>query len=326
MEKASDNKKKRARRILIAAASVLLLSVVSWVIVRHTSSVTCTAWTHPDTGEEPYTESEQVFTAMSLSYLVYGCEGCGGISGTVSGVLDTQRMGIILENADVSRTDKSDPASALIDTASFIRQSVGHFRFLTDRKDARSSFYGAAFADDERRVVWIAYSGSVSFKDAVQSSLLVVGAGPSAQEKQAFLFYEDVLATEEIRDGYDLILTGHSLGGALACMVSRESGAAAVTISGTDGLANRKINDFAGDKPDEIRVKNYLTSPQGCGLSFKNLLQRAMLWGEYDGIDCRVYPINGMVDDAHCVFGFVRFEDGDPTKPVLPETLGQERD
>ena len=309
--------KKRRRIVLLATAGAIVLAVIAWVTVRCLASVSCTPWEAGDSA--PYTESEKVFASMSLSYLVYGCEGCDKLVGTASTILDSQKMGIIIENADIKRTDPADPTTALIDSAAFIRQTVGNFRFLTDLKDSRSSFYGAAFADDDMRTVWIAYAGSVSLTDAVESALLVVGAGLSGQEKCAFSLYETVLQTEEILAGYDLILTGHSLGGALASMVSRMSGAEAVTISGADGLALGKINSIAGEKPDAYRITNYLTKPEGFGFSLKDIVQRMMFWGDYDGVICHTYQGNGMADNAHSVFGFVRFADGDLAKPILPD-------
>jgi len=121
------------------------------------------------------------------------------------------------------------------------------------------------------------YSGSVSFTDAVQSVLLAVGTGVSGQGMRAFELYENVLKTDEIQNGYDMLLTGHSLGGALAAMVSRMSGAQAVTISGADGLALQKINDIVGEKPSSYRITNYMTSTENSGFSVKDLIQRMML-------------------------------------------------
>ena len=314
-------KQKKKRRLLIvsvAAAAILVLMVV-WIAIRHSATVKCTVF---DGGlVESYSESEKVFTAMSLSYLVYGCEGCDELAGSVGDILDTQKMGIVIENADISRTDKTDPTTAMIDSASFIRQTVGDYRFLTDLKDEKNSFYGAVFADDENKVVWLSYSGSVSFADAVQSSLLVVGAGLSGQEKRAFELYETVLKTDEVRNGYGLILTGHSLGGALATMVSYMSGAEAVTISGADGLALTKIRGIEPDMPNSYHISNYMTSPDNFGLSLKDCVQRMMFLGDYDGITSHTYEDNGMVDNSHCVFGFVRFENGDLSKPILPEKI-----
>ena len=67
-------KQKKKRRLLIvsvAAAAILVLMVV-WIAIRHSATVKCTVF---DGGSvESYSESEKVFTAMSLSYLVYGCE------------------------------------------------------------------------------------------------------------------------------------------------------------------------------------------------------------------------------------------------------------
>lgn len=318
----SAKKKKRRIRFAAAVAAVIPVLASAWIAIRCSATVKCTAF--DGSPGRSYAEPEKVFAAMSLSYLVYGCEGCDGLEGTVGDILDTQKMGIIIENADISRTDKTDPATAMIDSASFIRQTVGGYRFLTELKDKRSSFYGAAFADDENRIVWISYAGSVSFTDAVQSSLLVVGAGLSGQEKRAFELYEAIMKSEEIQNGYGLILTGHSLGGALASMVAYMSGAEAVTISGADGLALAKIRSIEPDMPKPYRITNYLTSPDGFGLSLKDCVQRMMFWGDYDGITSYTYEANGMVDNAHCVFGFVRFENDDRTKPILPKSITEQ--
>lgn len=314
------NKKKFKKTLtVIIIAAIILSAVVAWLSVRLFSTVECTVFNGK--AKEVYQEDEKVFAAMSLSYLVYGLEGCENASGTVENILDTQKMGIIIENADISRKDKTNPETALIDSASFIRQHTKNYRFLTELKDEKSSFYGAAFADDENKVVWISYSGSVSFTDAIQSALLAVGAGLSRQEKCAFELYEKVLECEEIKNGYDLILTGHSLGGALASMVAYVGKAEAFTISGADGLALRKIKTIAIERNEDFSITNYLTSPKGSGFSIKDCIQRMMFWGDYDGIECHTYENNGMVDNSHCVFGFVKFEDEGLTKPFLPEEL-----
>lgn len=309
---------RRRRRILIwlsVSAAVLALCAV-WITIRLTTRVECTAWAGQTHDERP--ASERVFSAVSLSWLVYGCEGCENPGGTVNELLDTQRMGIIIENADIKRLDPGDPSSAMIDSADFLRRTVGEYRFLTDLRDEASSFYGAAFADDENRTVWIAYAGSVSARDALQCVGLAVGAGLTGQEKAAFALYEQVLKTQEIQEGYGLMLTGHSLGGALASMVSRMSGAEALTVSGADGLALRKINSIAGGAPEQLRITNCLTSPDSFGFTVKDCIQRMMFLGDCEDIRNQIYPDNGMVDNSHCVFGFIRFEDEAHTKPCLP--------
>lgn len=308
-------KKHIKRKAFILIPCFLLLLAVTWIALRHSTSVACTVWSGPE--EECYSEPEKVFSAMSLSYLVYGCESCNAPKGTVGEILDTEKMGIIIENADISRTDLADPATALIDSAVFIRQTAGYYRFIADLKDSKSGFYGAAFADDFTKTVWISYSGSVDFTDTLQSVLLVAGPRLSRQEKLAFEFYESVLKTEEIQNGYSMILTGHSLGGALASMVSRMSGAEAITISGADGLALAKINSIAGEKLNEYRITNYLTLPEG--FSLKDCIQRMMFWGDNDGILTYTYENNGMTDNTHCIFGFVEFENGNIEKPIMPK-------
>jgi len=302
--------RRKGRHILITLSSILLAVILIRTVIRYNTSVSCTMRDAEITSA--YSEIDKIFTSVSLSCLVYGCEGCETVSGTVDTILDTQKMGIILENADISRSDPEDPATAYIDSGTFIRQRTGSFRFLTDLKDEKSSFYGAAFADDANRVVWIAYAGSVTLTDALQSSLLVLGAGLSAQEECAYALYEKVMKTEEIGKDYDLILTGHSLGGALATMVSLMSGTEAVTISGADGLAAAKINRLFGRRISENHITNYLTSAEGSSRSLKDLTQRLMFLGDYEGITCHVYVRSSLVENTHCIFGFVEYQNGEP--------------
>lgn len=304
-----------AALILLAA---VILAGAAWLTARLLARADCTpqAW-------EPaaYTEEQKVFAAMSLSFLVYGCEEHPEAAGTVSHILDTEDMGIIRENADITRTDRGDPTTAMIDSARFIRRTVGEYRLIATRQDARSGFYGAAFADDAAQTVWIAYAGSVTLPDAWQSVLMAVGPSLSRQEREAFAFYEEMLKTPEMERGYRLRLTGHSLGGGLAAMVARASGGEAVTISGADGLALQKIDAIRGEKQRGGTVSDYLTASEGRPHSFRDLVQKLMFLGKKEGIDRHVYPPNGLTDDTHCVFAFVRFTDGDPDSPVLPEEI-----
>lgn len=313
MDEKRKSKKRIGKAVFSAAAALLLLLAVSWGIVRGGANVSCSPWTGPDTA---YGEEEKVLKAVALSCLVYGCETLSAPDGTAADLLDTRDMGIIRENADIRRSDPADPSSARIDSGAFIRRKAGECRFLTDLKDERSGFYGAAFADDAEKTVWIAYAGSVTFRDAVQCVRMVTGAALSGQEKQAFALYEAVLETDELRnENYALILTGHSLGGALAAMVSYLSGCEAVTVSGADGIALGKIRAVAAQPPEQVRIDNYLTNPHTGEGSWMDLVQRMMFWGPDEDAEKHVYPANGLTENTHCLFSFVVFEDGEPKLP-----------
>lgn len=312
-------KQKKKRGLLIVAiilALVLILAVI-WIILRRSATIQCTEF--KNTANKSYSESEKVFAAMSYSYFVHGCEECSDLSGTVGDILDTKKPKYVEGNADIIRRVDDDPKTSTIDTEDFIKREAGSHRFLIDLRDERSGFYGAAFSDDENKVVWISYSGVISVSDFVQFLLLMVGPGFSRQEEKAFELYENVLKTPEIQNGYDLILTGYSLGGSLATMVSYMSGAEAITISGGDGIAMSKIKSIVPTmRKDNYRITDYATSPKDFPFSLKNLAQHVMYWGDYSGITRRIYRSNGLTDNAHSIFGFVRFEDGDQKKPILP--------
>ena len=258
---------------------------------------------------------------------MYGCEACdvptdpdGTLSGSVSELLDTCRMGIISENFGIRRTELQDPSSALLDSAAFIRTHTGPFRFLTSLKSGKSGFYGAAFCDDEQKCVWISYSGAVSLQDCLACAALVLVPGLSAQEASAFALFETVMGSREVQeDGYTVLLTGHSLGGALAAAVSRASGCAAVTINGADGLAIDKLNAILGAAPEEYRITNYMTSPKNGRFSLMDVVQRLMFLGSYRAADYRIYAENGLTYDTHSVFSFIDPAEGGPSLPVPVE-------
>lgn len=311
--KQKTNKKKH--RILIPIILLVLAGICLWKVLRASCVISCRTGTEPPAPS--YSERERVLDAMSLSYLVYGCEGCEDPSGTVSELLAANPMGILTENFGIRRTNPGDPSSACIDASAFIRFYVGEFRFLTALRDSKSGFYGAAFCDDANRCVWIAYSGSVSARDMLACVELAAAPGLSAQETSAFALYETVLDSEEVKNGgYAVLLTGHSLGGALAAMVSRVSGCEAVTINGADGVAINKINDILGEKKAEYRISNYMTSPNNGRFSWMDLVQRLTFLGSYRAVDYHVYEENGLTDDTHCVFSFIRYVDGRPELPV----------
>ena len=315
------------RRLLLCAAALLLIlaGIVAWRALRSACTVSCPSGGGlPDT---PYTETERVMKAVSLSYLVYGCEACdvptdpdGTLSGTVSELLDTCRMGIISENFGIRQTELQDPSSALLDSAAFIRTHTGPFRFLTSLKSGKSGFYGAAFCDDEQKCVWISYSGAVSLQDCLACAALVLVPGLSAQEASAFALFETVMDSREVQeDGYTVLLTGHSLGGALAAAVSRASGCAAVTINGADGLAIDKLNAILGAEPEEDRITKYMTSPKNGRFSLMDVVQRLMFLGSYRAADYRIYAENGLTYDTHSVFSFIDPAEGGPSLPVPVE-------
>lgn len=311
-------KKKNAYKRLFLLLLAFFIGICTWKGMRATSTVPFLSYTN--ISEPPYSEKEKVMKAISLSYLVYGCETINKYAGTINEILEQHKMGILIENFGIKRQDETDATTAIFDSSQFIREQVGDFRFLTAQKHPTSSFFGTAFCDDVNKCVWISYSGSVSFKDCFACAELVFKPDLSSQEEAAFALYETVMASDEVKNqSYHILLTGHSLGGALASMVSCISGCEAITINGADGLAIDKINGIVGEAPKQYKISNYMTSPRKESFSFMNLVQRLMFLGSYQAVDCHVYEKNGLTTDTHSVFSFVTFSNENYSAPEIPD-------
>jgi hypothetical protein len=166
----------------------------------------------------------------------------------------------------------------------------------------------------------------VSLKDIWACVQLVLAPGLSTQEKLAFELFEMVMVSDEVKDqDYSVMLTGHSLGGALATMVSCMSGCTAVTVNGADGVAIDKIHDIIGEMPTEYKISNYVTSPKNGKFAYKDIVQRLIFIGSWNAIDCHVYKENGFTTDTHCAFSFITFENDDFTNPGLPDIINRKR-
>ena len=314
---------KKPKRIILP--TILLLLIICgavWFILRSQTTVP----TYPNLclSGETDTDSENVIRAVSLSYFVYGCEGCDTLAGTVSDMLNRHDMGILTENFGIVRTDPENPDTALFDTSEFIRRAVGDFRYLCSSKE-KNGFFGAAFCDDEHRRIWITYSGAVTLPDVAACAGLVLAPGFTSQEKAAFRLFEAVLQSDEAANlGYEIYLTGHSLGGALATMVSLSGGCPAITVNGADGVALDKMTQLWNGQMPDCRVHNYVTHPAK-GLSFMDMVQRLMFLGGRDGVTTHLFEENGYTTDTHCAFSFIRFQDEDFTKPYIPENEIEKR-
>lgn len=131
-------------------------------------------------------------------------------------------------------------------------------------------FQAAVFKKDEERIV--AYCGSNELRDWYHDNKVILHGFIPPQAKEAIRFFELVLSTEkpitqELFDQFkisfqgdiynrdplipesDIVITGHSLGGALASIVANRYGAYAVAFNspGTVGLKNKMPKDVYGD-------------------------------------------------------------------------------
>ena len=72
-------------------------------------------------------------------------------------------------------------------------------------------------------------------------------------------------------------------------------------------------HDFQGNQ-----ISNHMTSPRDGGCSLMEIVQRMMFFGDYQAVDCYIYPGNGYTTDTHCTFSFIEFEDDKLTSPRIP--------
>lgn len=264
-----------------------------------------------------YSEEEEVMKAIALSFLVYGTEFGAPEGSTVDEIISKNELKVIAENAGIIRLDKDDPATALIDTAAFVRQYAGNFRMLTQLSDEKSGFYGAAFCDDEEKCVWIAFSGCVTARDAASVIDITFRPGLSLQEKLACQLFMAAADSEEVSDkDYSVMLTGHSLGGGLAAEVSLITGCKAVSINGPCGVAIDKMAKIRGCEKAGNRITSFLTDPKGTELSWLSVIQRLIFVGSWDKADVRMYKRNDLTLDPHSVFSFIKKDGNDFVLPL----------
>ena len=304
---------------LIITAAIIFGCIWLWKEIRENAAAECTPWTGGSA--TAYTDEEKALKAVSFSTLAYGCESIADPEGTVSALISSKNMGIINENAEIARTDESDPSTARINSADYIKLTAGESRFITELKNEKNGFYGAAFADDAAKVVWIAYSGAVSFTDVFQAAGMIAAPALTGQEECAFELYEKVIQKPEIETyGYSLILTGHSLGGGLAAMVAHLSGCEAVTVNGLDGAALTKLKAIENADPSGGRIVNMLAKPGRARFTIKDIVQRFLLADKSGDIERHVFEENGMTENSHCAFAIIEFASGNPAKPKLPDS------
>lgn len=91
---------KRLGNILIVVMILFVIGCV-WKVIRKTGSIPCSSI--PNSPTAAYSEKDAVQNAIALSYMVYGCETCDELSGTVSDLLETHDMGILKENFGIKR-------------------------------------------------------------------------------------------------------------------------------------------------------------------------------------------------------------------------------
>jgi hypothetical protein len=303
--KSKEKKIRCSRKKVLLVVFLIFIGVLIWKGIRVTYTFPLSI--EKNCGEIPYSESEQVMKAISLSYLVYGCETCAELTGTVKEILEQNSMGIISENFGIKRQEIGNPVSAYIDTEAFICEQVGEFRFLDSVRDEQRGFYGAAFCDDENKCIWITYAGSVTLRDALTCVELVLTPGLTKQEESAFGLYNRVINKTEVKDdSYNVILTGHSLGGSYATEVSLVSGCNAVLINGAAGIVVDKMNEILDGKLLREQISNHMTSPDNEHLSWMDLVQRMMFLGSYKTVNYHVYEENGLTEDTHSIFSFIR--------------------
>ena len=167
------------------------------------------------------------------------------------------------------------------------------------RKDLGETTYDSDMGDNEEGV-WvtpskaiIAYRGSVTAKDWLVSDVkIAMGSEPSdSRVQKSIRFYEKV---KEKYPNKTIVLTGHSLGGRLATLVSQASGVRTTTFSTGCGMGC--VKDYQKCKGD--------SPPSWCGLKKSHRvkgdpLSTADLYGNVS-----VYP-SGKGSNVHSMNNYI---------------------
>jgi|GEM_PF-2640570 len=119
-----------------------------------------------------------------------------------------------------------------LDKATYMKETIGGFRVDQVRDLKSSSLFAVSFYDLNNGIV-IAYRGSADLTDWLGNAKYTFGDAFPEQFYDAWQFYREVKAANP---GKNIILTGHSLGGALAAFVSMMEDVKAVTFDAPSGL------------------------------------------------------------------------------------------
>lgn len=66
------------------------------------------------------------------------------------------------------------------------------------------------------------------------------------------------------------------------------------------------MNEILDDKLMREQISNHMTSPDNGYLAWIDLVQRMMFLGSYKSVDYHVYEENGLTEDTHSIFSFIR--------------------
>ena len=127
-----------------------------------------------------------------------------------------------------------------------------------------SQFFGKVYANPETEELIIAFCGTNSLDDFATDDVQMIKGEVPEQYKDALKLYNSYANDENFKD-YKITITGHSLGGALAQLVSSTEGVEAdktITFNafGAYNIFNNGKNEYNFvENPDESKMFNYIT-------------------------------------------------------------------